>query len=210
MPPISGSLCPTDLALTTDSLMKESAFCSFGLFSLQTATKCLYFFLVALYVILELYKFSFPVVFTWPECASGTFSSSQGQNSHLSLVTLTSVVLYLVLLHHQHSSCYLVSSDTLSATATCTFDHLARLFPDLFFPHRHLTRAVLSQAGPAAQPSTVKLEKSCSSWSKSSHLWAMKHLHSPTLWKWGQQNYKSTSVIYLPHFSIFLSPYAKF
>lgn len=47
-----------------------------------------------------------------------------------------------------------------------------------FLPHRHLSRAVLSLAVPAAQPSTVKLEKSCSSWRRSSHLWAIKFFHS--------------------------------
>lgn len=152
-------------------------FLFFGALFPPNCYKCLYFFLVALYVIPELYKFSFPVIFTWPECAPGTLSSSQGPNSFLPLVTLTLAVLCLLLLHHQDRSCYLVSSHTLSANATCTFEHLARLFPDLPF----LTDAspgFLSLAGPAAQPSTVKLEKSCSSWSRSSHLWAIKFFHS--------------------------------
>lgn len=167
-------------------------FLFFGALFPPNCYKCLYFFLVALYVIPELYKFSFPVIFTWPECAPGTLSSSQGPNSFLPLVTLTLAVLCLLLLHHQDRSCYLVSSHTLSANATCTFEHLARLFPDLSFltdtspgflslaglQHSHPQWSWRRAAAPEAEAATFELSSFF------------------TLWKWEQQNYKSTSVIY--------------
>lgn len=62
MPSISGSLCPTDPAFTTD-LGKSQLFVLWG-FSPPNCYKHLYFFLVALYAIPELYKSSFPIIFT--------------------------------------------------------------------------------------------------------------------------------------------------
>lgn len=175
-------------------------FLFFGALFPPNCYKCLYFFLVALDVIPELYKFSFPVIFTWPECAPGTLSSSQGPNSFLPLVTLTLAVLCLLLLHRQDRSCYLVSSHTLSANATCTFEHLARLFPDLTWvpvPGWPCSTAIHSEAGEELQLLKQKQPP----------------LSHQVFSLFESENSKTTKAPQLfihPQISIFLSPYAKF
>lgn len=118
------------------------------------------------------------------------------------------VAVDLLLLHHQDRSCYLVSSHAfVRKQPPAHLMTLSECF--LTFPSPQTPGQLLSLAVTAAQPSTVKLEEMqlCSSWSKSSHLWAIKFLHSPTLWKWGQQNLqKHLSYLSFHRFLFFFLP----